>query len=130
MEDSSRRIGAARPTNQCCLRYDNKIAVIRKTGPWQYSRLKFDTRNPALTRILALRQGHWFADQGSGPGREQLGSVVWWYYPHIEEPTETNAGLLGPIIITAKGKARTANAREKRVRARQRFDSGLGSVSL
>jgi manganese oxidase len=49
---------------------------------------------------------HWFADKGSGPGPDQLSSVVWWYHPHTEEPRETNAGLLGPIIITAKGKAK------------------------
>jgi hypothetical protein len=49
---------------------------------------------------------HWFADQGSGPVSGQLSSVVWWYHGHVEEESETNAGLMGPIIITAKGKAR------------------------
>ena len=49
---------------------------------------------------------HWFADDGSGPGPGGPSSVVWWYHPHTEEASETNAGLLGPIIITAKGKAR------------------------
>ena len=49
---------------------------------------------------------HWFADQGSGPGSGQLSSVVWWYHGHVDEDSETNAGLMGPIIITAKGKAR------------------------
>ncbi len=49
---------------------------------------------------------HWFADEGSGPGPGQLSSVVWWYHPHISAETEINAGLLGPIIITAKGHAR------------------------
>jgi plastocyanin len=49
---------------------------------------------------------HWIADEGSGPGPGQLSSVVWWYHPHTDEPRETNAGLLGPIIVTAKEKAR------------------------
>jgi len=49
---------------------------------------------------------HWFADEGSGPGKAQSSSVVWWYHPHSDEPSETNAGLLGPIIVTAKGKAK------------------------
>jgi hypothetical protein len=31
---------------------------------------------------------------------------VWWYHAHVDASRETNAGLLGPIIITAKGKAR------------------------
>ena len=49
---------------------------------------------------------HWLADAGSGPGPGQLSSIVWWYHPHIDEGRETNAGLMGPIIVTAKGKAR------------------------
>jgi manganese oxidase len=48
---------------------------------------------------------HWFVDDGSGPGRGQLSSIVWWYHGHTDEPRETNAGLEGPIIVTAKGKA-------------------------
>lgn len=49
---------------------------------------------------------HWFADQDSGPTSQEQSSVVWWYHPHVDEPDETNAGLLGPIIVTAPGKAR------------------------
>lgn len=49
---------------------------------------------------------HWFADAASGPAKGQPSSIVWWYHGHTEEPMETNAGLLGPIIITAKGKAK------------------------
>jgi manganese oxidase len=48
----------------------------------------------------------WLADEGSGPVSGQPSSVVWWYHSHFDEPKETNAGLLGPIIITARGKAR------------------------
>ncbi len=49
---------------------------------------------------------HWFADPGSGPGPGQLSYVVWWYHPHIDEGAQANAGLIGPIIITAKGMAK------------------------
>jgi FtsP/CotA-like multicopper oxidase with cupredoxin domain len=48
----------------------------------------------------------WIADAGSGPGPADPSSIVWWYHPHSDEPSETNAGLMGPIVITAKGKAR------------------------
>jgi len=48
----------------------------------------------------------WHADDGSGPGPADPSSIVWWYHPHTDEPSETNAGLMGPIIITAKGKAK------------------------
>jgi manganese oxidase len=49
---------------------------------------------------------HWFADEASGPGKGDASSIVWWYHGGTDEPLETNAGLLGPIIITAKGKAK------------------------
>jgi plastocyanin len=48
----------------------------------------------------------WFADQESGPLPGGPSSIVWMYHPHDDEPAETNAGLMGPIIITAKGKAK------------------------
>lgn len=49
---------------------------------------------------------HWFADADSGPGPNDPSSIVWWYHSHVDDPTETNSGLLGPIIVTAKGRAR------------------------
>src|SRR5581483_1493689 len=49
---------------------------------------------------------HWFADAGSGPGPGDASSVVWWYHSHTDEAYAMNAGLLGAIIVTAKGKAR------------------------
>jgi FtsP/CotA-like multicopper oxidase with cupredoxin domain len=49
---------------------------------------------------------HWVVDEASGPGKGDGSSVVWWYHGHTDPSTEINAGLLGPIIVTAKGKAR------------------------
>jgi len=49
---------------------------------------------------------HWFADEDSGPGLGDPSSLVWWYHSHVNEPQETNLGLLGPIIITRRGMAR------------------------
>jgi manganese oxidase len=48
---------------------------------------------------------HWFANSTSGPGPGQPSSVVWWYHAHVNPAIEVNSGLLGPIIVTAKGKA-------------------------
>lgn len=48
----------------------------------------------------------WFADKRSGPGQGELSSKVWWYHTHIDTPTDTNAGLLGPIIVTRKHMAK------------------------
>jgi manganese oxidase len=47
---------------------------------------------------------HWFATPSSGPGPGQPSSIVWWYHAH--EAPEINSGLLGPIVVTAKGKAK------------------------
>jgi len=49
---------------------------------------------------------HWFAAPESGPGPGQPSSIVWWYHSHVDPAIEINVGLLGPIIVTAKGKAR------------------------
>ena len=49
---------------------------------------------------------HWFADKESGPASKEQSSIVWMYHSHVDEPEEVNAGLLGPIIVTAAGKAR------------------------
>jgi|SRR5215831_2154193 len=49
---------------------------------------------------------HWIADESSGPGRGELSSKVWWYHSHTAGPMEINAGLVGAIVVTAKGKAK------------------------
>jgi hephaestin len=33
-------------------------------------------------------------------------SALWMYHSHVDEPGDTNAGLIGPIVITKKGMAR------------------------
>jgi FtsP/CotA-like multicopper oxidase with cupredoxin domain len=48
----------------------------------------------------------WIADERSAPGPRDASSTVWWYHSHVDEPEDINAGLLGPIIVTAQGKAR------------------------
>jgi hypothetical protein len=78
--------------------------------------LRYDKDNEGAMYLPAGRGGsvpqggrftyHWQADAGSGPGPGELSSKVWWYHAHHDESKETNAGLLGPIIITAKGHAR------------------------
>ena len=48
---------------------------------------------------------HWFADAGSGPPAGES-SRLWLYHGHVNEPVETNSGLVGPIIVTARGRAK------------------------
>jgi manganese oxidase len=47
----------------------------------------------------------WTADKNSGPAPGEPSSVVWWYHSHVDAEKEINAGLLGPIIVTAAGMA-------------------------
>ena len=53
---------------------------------------------------------HWFATLESGPAPGQPSSIVWWYHSHVDPAIEINAGLIGPIIVTAKGKANPASS--------------------
>ncbi|HZU33493.1 MAG TPA: multicopper oxidase domain-containing protein [Candidatus Angelobacter sp.] len=48
----------------------------------------------------------WFADETSGPGKDQPSSIMWPYHSHIDESQEVNEGLIGAIIVTAKGMAK------------------------
>ena len=48
----------------------------------------------------------WVADSESGPLPNGPRSVVWVYHSHVDEAVEANLGLMGPIIVTARGKAK------------------------
>ena len=48
----------------------------------------------------------WRVPRRAGPGDNDPSSIVWMYHAHVDEPADTNAGLVGPIIITRKGMAR------------------------
>jgi hephaestin len=47
----------------------------------------------------------------AGPGPLDPSSVLWMYHSHIDEPRDANTGLVGPIIITARGHARGTGGR-------------------
>jgi len=42
----------------------------------------------------------------AGPGPDDGSSVVWMYHSHVDEPRDANSGLVGAIIVTARGRAR------------------------
>ncbi len=48
----------------------------------------------------------WPVPERAGPGPMDGSSVVWMYHSHVDEIRDVNSGLIGPIIITARGKAR------------------------
>ncbi|GIL67814.1 hypothetical protein Vafri_21091 [Volvox africanus] len=51
----------------------------------------------------------WLVPERSGPGPRDASSVMWLYHGHFKETADTNAGMVGAIIITAKGMARSAD---------------------
>ena len=48
---------------------------------------------------------HWDVPERAGPGPNDESSVVWLYHSHADEVADTNSGLVGPMVITAAGKA-------------------------
>ncbi len=56
----------------------------------------------------------WNVPRRAGPGPNDPSSIVWLYHSHADEPADTNAGLVGAIVVTKKGKARK-NGRPKGV---------------
>jgi len=48
----------------------------------------------------------WQVPERAGPGPMDPSSIIWMYHGHVDEPADTNAGLIGPIIITRRGSAK------------------------
>jgi hypothetical protein len=48
----------------------------------------------------------WQVPERAGPGPSDPSSVLWMYHSHVGEVTDTNTGLIGPLIITRRDAAR------------------------
>jgi len=48
----------------------------------------------------------WPVPERAGPGPMDGSSVMWMYHSHVDEVRDINTGLMGPIVITARGMAR------------------------
>ncbi|HEV8356584.1 MAG TPA: multicopper oxidase domain-containing protein [Gemmatimonadales bacterium] len=48
----------------------------------------------------------WPVPERAGPASGDGSSVMWMYHSHVNEMLDVNAGLIGGMIITARGKAR------------------------
>lgn len=59
----------------------------------------------------AVKTYHWSVPDRAGPGPMEGSSVAWMYHSHVMEPEETNAGLVGPIVVTRAERARPADGR-------------------
>jgi manganese oxidase len=62
--------------------------------------------DPTHNGVIAPGGTHtyiWQVPERSGPGPNDPSSVVWLYHSHNYEGRDTNAGLIGALIITRKG---------------------------
>ena len=48
----------------------------------------------------------WPVPERAGPAHGDGSSVFWTYHSHVDEGNDINSGLIGPMIITARGMAR------------------------
>ncbi|MGH7653626.1 MAG: multicopper oxidase domain-containing protein [Gemmatimonadaceae bacterium] len=48
----------------------------------------------------------WPVPERAGPGPMDPSSVFWMYHSHTDDIRDVNSGLMGPMIITARGKAK------------------------
>ncbi len=48
----------------------------------------------------------WPVPERAGPAPGDGSSVLWMYHSHVDEGKDVNAGLIGPMIVTARGAAR------------------------
>jgi hephaestin len=53
---------------------------------------------------------NWKVPDRAGPGPMDGSSVMWMYHSHSDEIADTNAGLVGPMVITARDQANLATA--------------------
>lgn len=61
--------------------------------------------------IVAPGKSHtyiWELDEEAGPGPADPSSIVWVYHSHVKPVEEIYAGLIGSIVVTAKGMARSS----------------------
>ena len=47
----------------------------------------------------------WVASERAGPGPMEGSTALWMYHSHVDETADVNAGLIGPLIVTARGGA-------------------------
>jgi hephaestin len=58
----------------------------------------------------ATRTYTWAVPERAGPGPNDGSSVFWMYHSHTDEVMDTYTGLMGPMVITAAGKARSSGS--------------------
>ena len=80
--------------------YDKSSEGTRYADGTTYDEKADDSVPPGSTYTY-----QWRVPKRAGPGPNDPSSIVWSYHSHVKAIKDTNAGLVGPIIITARGQA-------------------------
>jgi len=48
----------------------------------------------------------WPVPERAGPGKNDPSSILWMYHSHVHEEQDISSGLMGPIIVSARGSAK------------------------
>lgn len=48
----------------------------------------------------------WSVPERAGPAMGEGSSIIWMYHSHVDEGKDVESGLIGPLIVTARGMAR------------------------
>jgi FtsP/CotA-like multicopper oxidase with cupredoxin domain len=91
-------------TSIVCSMHPHGLAYTKKYEGAQY----FDGLSDDEKTGARVPPGHtftyiWTVPERAGPAHADASSVFWAYHSHFSETSEMNAGLIGPIIVTAKG---------------------------
>ena len=79
---------------------DNKTELERKG----------DAVDPGTVQVYV-----WPVPERAGPGPRDPSSLVWMYHSHTDRVRDTNAGLIGAIIVTKRGMAGAGSLRPRDV---------------
>jgi FtsP/CotA-like multicopper oxidase with cupredoxin domain len=63
-------------------------------------------KNDDHVKSGATHTYHWQVPERAGPGPADPSSIAWTYHSHVDAVKDSNTGLVGAILITAKGQAR------------------------
>jgi len=91
-------------TNLICSMHPHGLAYGKDSEGALYS-----DGNPADSKLgAAVPPGQtytytWTVPERAGPGPGDSSSVLWVYHSHFVEPRDMNTGLVGPIVISARG---------------------------
>ena len=87
-----------------CSMHPHGLAYAKESeGALYNDGIPSDEKKGAAVRPGQMFTYVWTVPERAGPAHGDSSSILWAYHSHFVEPREMNSGLLGPIIVTARG---------------------------